>query len=48
MKTQIVLANRLDYLPQATKQTLIGQIDELRRQVGALPTSIEKHNARSR
>ena len=46
MKTQLMLAARLGYIPEPNCGVLIVRIDDLRRQVGALRTSIERHNKR--
>jgi four helix bundle protein len=44
MKTQLMLADRLGYVSESSSGILIVRIDDLRRQVGALRTSIDRHN----
>lgn len=46
IKTQLMLATRLGYFPTADCDVLIVKIDDLRRQIGALRSSIERHNNR--
>lgn len=46
MKTQLMLATRLGYVQEDNCSVLIVRIDDLRRQIGALRISIERHNAR--
>ncbi len=46
MKTQLMLAARLGYVPDPECGVLIVKIDDLRRQIGALRTSIERYNGR--
>jgi four helix bundle protein len=46
MKTQLMLAARLGYVSEHTCGLLIAKSDDLRRQLGALRTAIERHNGR--
>ena len=46
MKTQLMLATRLGYVAEPACEVLVVKIDDLRRQVGALRASIERHNGR--
>jgi four helix bundle protein len=46
VKTQLLLAARLGYASEPTCGVLIVKVDDLRRQLGALRASIERHNGR--
>ncbi|MEZ4529473.1 MAG: four helix bundle protein [Thermomicrobiales bacterium] len=46
IKTQLILATRLGYTTEPACGILIVKIDDLRRQIGALRTAIERHNGR--
>ena len=46
VKTQIMLAQRLDYIDPITGTELLAQIDMILRQLTALRTSIERYNSR--
>ncbi len=48
MKTQLMLAARLGYMTDSECRILTAKIDDLRRQIGALRISIERHNGRQR
>jgi len=46
VKTQILLAVRLKYLDQRKGQEVVQRVDELLKQITALRTSIQRHNAK--
>lgn len=41
LETQVIIANRLEMLPQAEKQALLAQADEIGKMLGGLKRSLE-------
>ena len=46
VKTQILIAQRLEYIDEATEREILAEIEHILRQLTALRSSIERHNGR--